>query len=392
VERTRGRNLSCEGVWKAYGDRAVLCGLDLAVAAGTFTAVLGASGAGKSTLLRTVMGLERLDDGVVRVGETVLSAPGTHVPTERRRMGYVSQEGALFPQLKVAENVGFGLERAERKSGLRVAEVLELVGLGSTFADRQPRELSGGEQRRVALARALAPRPDLVLLDEPFSGLDAALRAETRQAVLAALGAAGATAVLVTHDQAEALSMGHVVGVMRGGRLVQVAEPEILYRQPADVGVARFVGEAVVLAGVRTAGTVTCVLGTLPASGPAADGAAEVMIRPEQIRMSEVPVGDHHGPVARVTARRFLGSEVVVSLVLLRGYGPDAEGLALVARTVGHDAPAEGERVVLAVNGTVMAYPPLGPRSPEEADAGDRHQQVPAGPAQAADPRRPSMR
>src|SRR5262249_28895768 len=157
------------------------------------------------------------------------------VPADRREVGYVAQEGALFPHLSVGQNVAFGLPRGERRSTTRIGEALDLVGLGRDYADRRPHELSGGEQRRVALARALAPRPRLVLLDEPFSGLDAALRAETREAVLGALAAGGATAVLVTHDQAEALSTGREVGILRAGRLVQTAPPADLYREPADL-------------------------------------------------------------------------------------------------------------------------------------------------------------
>src|SRR5262249_10891591 len=172
----------------------------------------------------------------------------------------------------VAGNVGFGLPRSERKLGDRIAEALQLVGLDIRYADRQPHELSGGEQRRVALARALAPRPAVVLLDEPFSGLDATLPAQTRAPVLDALAAAGATAVLVTHDQAEALSTGREVAVLRDGRLVQTAPPDVLYRTPADLDVARFVGDAVVLPGDARAEGVSCALGSLRVRGDAVDG------------------------------------------------------------------------------------------------------------------------
>jgi iron(III) transport system ATP-binding protein len=298
------------------------------------------------------MGLDHVDAGQVIVGGTVLADDRVHVPTERRRVGYVSQEGALFPQLTVGENVGFGLARGERKASHRVDEVLTLVGLRSDFGPRYPSELSGGEQRRVALARALAPRPRVILLDEPFSGLDAALRIETREAVLHALAEEESTALLVTHDQAEALSMGDLVGVLRDGRLVQLAEPEVLYREPVDLSVARFVGEAVVLTGVVQSGTVRCALGVLLVEGPHGEGTVEVMVRPEQVRV--VAPEDDAVPNAVVTRRRFWGPEVTVSL-RLRGAGLDDIG-EVTARTRSHAAPRVGDEVGLQVTGSVRVY------------------------------------
>jgi iron(III) transport system ATP-binding protein len=210
------------GVKKSYGSRPVLDGVDLTVGDGTLTAILGASGSGKTTLLRLLIGFVMLDEGTITVdGRVVAEGRVSHLPPDKRAIGYVAQEGALFPHLTVAENVAFGLGRSERKRGARIDEALDLVGLDRGYAPRQPQELSGGEQRRVALARALAPRPQVVLLDEPFSGLDASLRVETRTAVLDALAAAHATGVLVTHDQGEALSTGREVAVLRGGRLAQ---------------------------------------------------------------------------------------------------------------------------------------------------------------------------
>ena len=281
--------LSCRSVSKSYGDDAVLVDVDLEVDDGTVTAILGASGSGKTTLLRIVAGFLAADGGTVTIGDTTVVADGVDVPPDKRNIGYVAQEGALFPHLSVAENVSFGLPRAERRNAQGIAAMLEMVGLDPDFGSRRPYELSGGEQRRVALARALAPRPRLVLLDEPFSGLDPALRAETRSAVVRALGAAGATALLVTHDQGEALSLGTQVAVLRGGRLVQTSAPRTLYRTPVDPDVARFVGEAVILAGEVRDGLAHCVLGTLTIAGPAADGPAAVMVRPEQIRLQPHP-------------------------------------------------------------------------------------------------------
>ena len=240
-------SLSVAGLSKAFGDSPVLVELDLEVPTGSLTAVLGPSGCGKTTLLRLLGGFEHADRGTIRLGEQVLADERTHLAPERRAIGFVPQEGALFPHLDVAANVGFGLPRAQRRGG-RVEELLELVDLAG-LGGRLPHQLSGGQQQRVALARALAPEPGLVLLDEPFDALDAGLRAQVRGEVREALRAAGATALLVTHDQEEALSLADTVAVMRGGRIVQAADPQTLYRDPVDAEVAAFVGEAVLLEG-----------------------------------------------------------------------------------------------------------------------------------------------
>jgi iron(III) transport system ATP-binding protein len=328
----------------------VLSDLDLEVPEGTTTAILGASGSGKTTLLRLVIGFIRPDAGSVSIGgHVVADAERVHVPADRREVGYVAQEGALFPHLNVGQNVAFGLPRSERRNTGRIAAALGLVGLGADYAGRRPGELSGGEQRRVALARALAPRPRLVLLDEPFSGLDAALRAETREAVLGALAAEGATAVLVTHDQAEALSTGREVAVLRRGRLVQTAAPEALYREPVDLDVARFVGEAVVVAGEADGASVTCVFGRLPLRDQSLDGPVDVMIRPEQVTV----VGDTADNVpATVEEHAFFGAETLVRLRLVGD-----ETTMLSARTLAQSVPAAGERVGLEIAGPVRAYP-----------------------------------
>jgi iron(III) transport system ATP-binding protein len=342
--------LECRGLAKSYGDRAVLAGVDLAVAQGTLTAILGASGSGKTTLLRVLIGFVAADAGVVSIGSRVVADAGRiHVPPDKRAIGYVAQEGALFPHLTVAENVGFGLPRSERRDGSRIVDTLDLVGLDRRYAARQPHELSGGEQRRVALARALAPRPALVLLDEPFSGLDAALRTETRAAVLEALAAAGATAVLVTHDQAEALSMGREVAVLRDGRLVQTAAPDTLYRAPADLDVARFVGEAVVVPGEARTRTVVCTLGTLRVRGAAVEGPVQVMIRPEQIRVDRAAAGG--GVAARVVGQSFYGPETVLRLELV-----DGSRTVVTARTFDGVGAEPGDEVRLVVDGPVTVY------------------------------------
>jgi iron(III) transport system ATP-binding protein len=342
-------DLRITGLCKRFGDHPVLDGVDLNVASGGMMAILGASGSGKTTLLRLICGFERADAGVIAVDGLVVSGPGVHVPAERREIGYVAQEGALFPHLSVADNITFGLPRRARVSRHRVAELLELVGLPPGFADRPPQALSGGEQQRVALARALAPSPKLVLLDEPFSALDAALRVETRQAVTDALEAAGATALMVTHDQGEALSVGHEIAVLRQGKLVQVANPVTLYRRPADPELAQFVGEAVLLPGVARHGSVRCLLGELRLAPGAPDGEVQVMLRPEQIRLTQGPGAS--GLAAKVVGVTFYGHDASVLLAL------PTNGLTLIARVAGHQSPEAGDEVGLTVEGDVFAFP-----------------------------------
>ncbi|MBW4022772.1 MAG: ABC transporter ATP-binding protein [Proteobacteria bacterium] len=339
--------LALDRVTKAFGARTILRDITLEVASGDLLAVLGPSGSGKTTLLRLICGFERSGGGTIRLGDDLVSGPGVHRPPERRHVGYVAQDGALFPHLSVADNIAFGLARRERRRHHRVAELLELVGLPASYAARPPQELSGGEQQRVSLARALAPQPGLVLLDEPFSSLDAGLRVETREAVAAALRRTGATAVLVTHDQAEALSMGDRVAVLRDGVLVQVAAPETLYRRPADIALARFLGEAVVLPGEAADGSVHCLLGRFSLVAPCAPGGVEVLIRPEQIRLAAPGIG-HPAVVEAVT---YYGHDCSVSL---SAAGLDGRLTALVP---GYASPVAGAVVSLQVEGPVAAYP-----------------------------------
>jgi iron(III) transport system ATP-binding protein len=344
-------SLSVTGLRKAFGDSPVLADLDLEVPAGSLTAVLGPSGCGKTTLLRLLGGFEHADAGSIRLGERVLSDAGTHLAPERRAIGFVPQEGALFPHLDVAANVGFGLPRAERRGG-RVEELLALVDLEG-LEKRLPHQLSGGQQQRVALARALAPEPGLVLLDEPFDALDAGLRAQVRGEVREALGAAGATALLVTHDQEEALSLADTVAVMRGGRIVQAADPQTLYRDPVDAGVAAFVGEAILFEGRQDGDGVETCLGRLRTRGTrASDGSrVTVMLRPEQILCRE-PGAGQGGPLGRVLTTAFYGHDATARIVL---EGPDRR--EIVARAAGHLLPVAGEQIEIAVEGTAMAYP-----------------------------------
>jgi iron(III) transport system ATP-binding protein len=336
--------LTVTGLVAGYGPEPVLRGLDLVVPDGGLAAVLGPSGCGKTTLLRVIAGLHPAQEGRIELAGRTLTGGGVRVPPERRGIGIVPQEGALFPHLSVAGNVGFGLPRGRRST--RVDEMLELVGLGG-YGTRMPAELSGGQQQRVALARALAPGPALVLLDEPFSALDTGLRAALREDVRVALRVTGATAVLVTHDQQEALSMADVVAVLQGGAIAQAGSPADLYRAPRDLDVATFVGEAVVLDAEVRGGRAHCVLGTLDLDRPADDGPARVLLRPEQLRMA---AGVPGAVPARVRGVDFYGHDSRVWLDL-------AGGLTVSARLEGVDVPATGDEVSVAVAGTALPFP-----------------------------------
>jgi iron(III) transport system ATP-binding protein len=282
------RQVAVTGLHKAFGAHAVLTGVNLEVPAGSLTAILGPSGSGKTSLLRLLAGFERADAGTIRIGDALVDGPGVYVAPERRRIGYVPQEGSLFPHLTVEANAGFGLSARERRGG-RAASMLEMVGLAG-LGKRYPHQLSGGQQQRVALARALAIEPAVVLLDEPFASLDAHLRASVRADVQEIFRRAGTTAVLVTHDQDEALSVADRVAALRDGKIAQYAAPEDLYRRPVDAELATFVGEANLLEGVLTGAVAKTLLGDLPLDSAAAvlgtAGQVTVLIRPEQIDLT----------------------------------------------------------------------------------------------------------
>ncbi len=343
------RDVAVTGLRKAFGAHQVLTGVDLDVPAGSLTAILGPSGSGKTTLLRLMAGFERADAGTIRIGDVVVDGPGVFVAPERRRIGYVPQEGSLFPHLTVQANVGFGLPARERRGG-KVAELLEMVGLGG-LGHRYPHQLSGGQQQRVALARALAIEPAVVLLDEPFASLDAHLRASVRADVQDIFRRAGTTAILVTHDQDEALSTADRVAALRDGKIAQYAAPEELYARPADADLAGFIGDANLLEGVASAGVVKTRLGRLPLDDgervPA--GQVTVLVRPEQIELG--PGED--GVPGRVTSYRYHGHDAVLRVQP----EDDAAGQQIIVRVVGGPYLPPGSPVTLRVRGPVLAWP-----------------------------------
>lgn len=352
--------LHIQGLCKAFHHQPVLKGIDLAVDKGEFITVLGPSGSGKTTLLRLICGFERPDSGSITLdGCLVTRGGGRHLPPEKRGIGYVAQEGALFPHLTVADNLLFGLSRQLRGSSRKQkahksAELLELVGLPSHYAMRRPAVLSGGEQQRVALARALAPAPAMVLLDEPFSALDAALRTGLRSAILDTLKRVNTTALLVTHDQDEALSMGDRVAVLQHGNFVQVAPPQALYRFPVNRELASFVGEAVLVTGTLTANnSVACCFGSLPLAVPCPQSVGrdvEVMLRPEQFRLrKDGTPATENSLTASVDDLVFYGHDAKLTLRLPCGQ-------QFIASTSGMTLPQRGQSVSFRVAGPVVCY------------------------------------
>ncbi len=348
------------GVAKSFGAVEAVHGLDLELSRGKILALLGPSGCGKTTTLRLLAGFESPDAGEIEIAGRVVAGGaarggtrGADIPPEKRRVGMVFQDYALFAHLTVAQNVAYGLKGIVRgkKREARVAEVLALAHLDG-LEDRMPHELSGGQQQRVALARALAPEPAVVLLDEPFSNLDAALRVEVRSEMREILTAAGATAIFVTHDQAEALSFADEVAVMFEGKVVQVAPPEDLYHRPATRAVAEFVGEANFVPGTAEDGRLRCALGTVPACGSCA-GAVEAMLRPEALRLRPLTNGGEDagaGVGATVLAREFYGHDQLIKLRL-------DSGPVLCSRLGGGPGFRPGERVAVEVRGPALVFP-----------------------------------
>ena len=357
-------------LWKGYAADApsVLAGVNLSVPAGSLVAVLGLSGCGKTTLLRAIAGFERVQRGRIALGTRTLDdGHRVYVAPERRGIGYVPQEGALFPNLSVRANVAFGLSRAQRRTNV-VDELLELVGL-VPLARRYPHQLSGGEQQRVALARALARRPEVLLLDEPFSSLDASLRATVREEVSTLLRSRGATTVLVTHDQEEALSLADSVAVLRDGVIVQQGTPAELYSTPVNAPLASFLGAANLVEAAFDGDWARTVLGQLrlqpdPGRAPGITSGV-VIVRPEQLRVrrrdDESAATAWAGLPGTVEQCRYYGHDALLHIHPDSPLGDAKEGTEtgagamLIARVRGEQALAPGTTVLLSAQGRVSA-------------------------------------
>ncbi|TFD56255.1 ABC transporter ATP-binding protein [Cryobacterium sp. Hh7] len=404
--------VTIEALRVAYGDRRVLDHVSLRIPRGSLVAVLGPSGCGKTTLLRAVAGLLPVASGTISVGGRLVTGPGVQRAPEKRGMGWVPQDASLFPHLTVGENIGFGLPRTQRSDDLycepgevpggvvgllagltrsgraararpssphsthlkaapispdrsrqmsrsaRIAELATLVGL-SELVDRAPSQLSGGQAQRVSLARALAPRPDLMLLDEPFAALDPLLRSALRTEVAALLRGQHNTSLLVTHDQEEALSLADFVAVMRGGEILQFGTPADVYERPVDPWVAGFVGDTVELDGHWHGGRVDCALGSLAAdwtgaaSAPADGTPVLVLLRPEWLTSTSSDAAEsatEQGTHAVTTAIAYAGHDALVTFTV-------AGGLVVRARVAAPDLPRIGDRVTLGVRQNALAYP-----------------------------------
>ena len=322
---------------KHYNGTIAVKSCDFQVAAAEILALLGPSGSGKTTLLRLIAGFEKPDAGTINIGDRAVvdAASGDWVAAENRGVGMVFQDYALFPHLTVAQNIGFGLHGTSKNDRqVRVDELLRLTELDG-YAERYPHELSGGQQQRVALARALAPRPRVVLLDEPFNGLDPDLRPQMRREVARILRALGTAAVLVTHDQEEALGMADQVAVIRHGEIQQIGTPEEIYYSPTTPFVANFVGHADFISGVISGSEVRTEIGNFPCPPHLRDGQVKVMIRHEAVNPRP------GGIVATVEEREFLGGEILYRLRLPSGATVHLEQRKPVHWPVGHQVSVE---------------------------------------------------
>jgi iron(III) transport system ATP-binding protein len=328
--------LSISGVTKRYGSVTALDRATLEIEPGTLTAIVGASGSGKTTLLRLIAGFEAPDEGSITFESVQVAGPLRLVPPHRRGIGLVAQEGALFPHLSVGGNVGFGMD--SRPDRANVGALLEAVELDPDIRSRMPHELSGGQQQRVALARALARRPKLMLLDEPFSALDAGLRANMREMVKRRLTEEGVTGILVTHDQQEALSFADHLAVLEEGRVVQAGTPRELYLQPRTEGLARFLGDALIMQAEVRGGEAETSLGRVRVPRATRDGRARIMLRPEQVRLVPWSEGT---PTAEIQSASFEGPITVVRF--------EAGGGTFTLKVPSADAPVQGRASIVLI-------------------------------------------
>ncbi|MEA5169366.1 ABC transporter ATP-binding protein [Enterobacter sichuanensis] len=339
--------LELTAISKSFADAQVLDSLNLSVAPGSRTAIVGPSGSGKTTLLRILAGFETPDTGrIVMQGKTLFDE-NRFVPAHLRRIGFVPQEGALFPHLNVADNIAWGLDGTRHEKRQRVEALMEMVSLDRQLATHWPHEISGGQQQRVALARALAQRPSLMLLDEPFSALDTGLRATTRKATADLLAEAGVASILVTHDQNEALSFATQVAVMRAGRFTQVGTPYEVYTRPVDEETALFLGDAVLLPARLAAGYAVCALGQVATDNTHATGQGRVMLRPEQLRVTACAA--HESPISILDVD-FTGQLSTLTLALAGEQQP------VVLKTVSQPGWNPGTAVRIDIAGTARVF------------------------------------
>ncbi len=342
--------LSLEGLHKTYGTAAAVSDVSLSVAAGEVVCLLGPSGCGKSTTLRIAAGVEQQDRGSVTIDGDAVSDVKRHHPPEKRSVGLMFQDFALFPHLTVSRNVSFGLRRADRASRDRIAlEYLERVGMHG-HAEKFPHELSGGEQQRVALARALAPRPRVMLMDEPFSGLDNRLRDDVRDTALAVLKDEGAAVLLVTHDPEEALRMADRIALMRAGRIVQIGAPYHIYNNPVDRTTAAFFSDLNVIHGEVKSRQTNTPFGLFLTPGLVDGADVEIIVRPQHLKI-ELDEGEVPKPSIKtgvpapgtVTRARFMGPGSLIEVQM------EHDASILRATLPGVFTPEPGTRVWLSL-------------------------------------------
>ena len=333
--------LICEGLSKRFGDVQALKDAGLTVSDGALLALLGPSGCGKTTMLRLIAGFETPDAGEITLRGHLIASPTRSVPPEKRKVSMVFQDFALFPHLNVASNVAFGLPKGANKAS-RVAELLSLVRLDG-YGKRMPHELSGGQQQRVALARALAPQPDLLLMDEPFSNLDPAVRAGVRREVRQLIKDVGITALIVTHDQEEALSLAGEVALMMDGQVLQVGTPADVYTHPASRAVGEFLGAANFLPGEVKDGIVVTPLGAVPVTA-SFQGAADAMVRAEDLALTEAG-----GAAAEVLDVDYYGHDQMITARLDSG---DVVRIRTLTSSV-----TPGQRIAVRVTGEFFVFP-----------------------------------
>jgi iron(III) transport system ATP-binding protein len=335
---------------KKFGQTPVLEGLDLTVMPSSRTVIVGPSGSGKTTLLRILAGFESPDSGHIVLNGKTLFDEHTFIPAHQRGIGFVPQEGGLFPHMKVGNNIAYGLKGSRQENRRRVAELMDLVSLSHDLADHWPHEISGGQQQRVALARALAQEPVLMLLDEPFSALDTGLRAATRKATADLLDHAGVASILVTHDQQEALSFASQIAVIREGRFAQVGSPVEVYSHPVDEATALFLGDALIFRAQVSGGVASCPLGNILVDNPLASGEKRIMLRPEQVQITPLAAGSDPAQAVIITGVDFTG---YLSTLMLSSPGWPG---TLQVKTVSQQNWQVNMPVQLAINGQACVF------------------------------------